>query len=151
PPLAIPLSLDVALDVKVFGFTLGLALLTGLLCGVAPALQASKPDLVAALRDESAGQWRGLFRLGPRHLLVIAQVAISTLLLMGAGLFLRSLAHASAIDPGFTLRKGAQVSLALGLGNAYDEARGRAFYQRLLERARALPGVRSAAYADHLP
>jgi predicted permease len=151
PPLAIPLSLDVALDAKVFGYTLGLALLTGLLCGVAPALQASKPDLVTALRDESAGQGRAFRRLGLRNLLVITQVAISTLLLTGAGLFLRSLAHASSIDPGFTLRKGAQVSLALGLGNAYDEARGRSFYQRLLERARALPGARSAAYADHLP
>src|SRR5262249_39586237 len=64
PPLAIPLSLDVALDAKVFGFTLGLALLTGLLCGVAPALQASKPDLVSALRDESAGRWRAFRRLG---------------------------------------------------------------------------------------
>jgi predicted permease len=114
----------------------------------APGLET---DLVTALRDDSAGQRRAFRRLGLRNLLVITQVAISTLLLIGAGLFLRSLAHASSIDPGFTLRKGAQASLALGLGNAYDEARGRTFYQRLLERARTLPGVRSAAYADHLP
>jgi predicted permease len=151
PPLAIPLSLDVNLDTKVFGFTLGLALVTGLLCGLAPALQASRPDLVGTLRDDTAGPGRRYRRLGLRNLLVIAQVAISTVLLVGAGLFLRSLGQASSIDPGFTLRKGVAAQLVVGLGGTYTEAQGRAFYQRLLDRARALPGVRAAAYADHLP
>ncbi|HEX3528030.1 MAG TPA: ABC transporter permease [Thermoanaerobaculia bacterium] len=151
PPLAIPLSLDVALDVKVLAFTMGLALLTGLICGVAPALQASKPDLVGTLRDDSAGPGRRYRRLGLRNLLVITQVAISTVLLVGAGLFLRSLGQASSIDPGFTLRKGVAAQLLVGLGGSYTDAQGRVFYQRLLERTRALPGVRSAAYADHLP
>jgi len=151
PPLAIPLSLDVALDVKVLAFTMGLALLTGLICGVAPALQASKPDLVGTLRDDSAGPGRRHRRLGLRNLLVIAQVAISTVLLVGAGLFLRSLGQASSIDPGFTLRKGVAAQLLVGLGGSYTEAQRRVFYQRLMERARVLPGVRSAAYADHLP
>jgi macrolide transport system ATP-binding/permease protein len=151
PPLAIPLSLDVSLDAKVLGFTMGLALLTGLLCGVAPALQASKPDLVGTLRDDSAGPGRRYRRLGLRNLLVITQVAISTVLLIGAGLFLRSLGHASSIDPGFTLRKGVAAQLVVGLGGTYNEVQARTFYQRLLDRTRALPGVRSAAYADHLP
>jgi predicted permease len=151
PPLPIPLTLDVTLDARVLGFTLGLALLTGVLCGVAPALQASRPNLVAALRDESAGLGRRYRRLGLRNLLVIAQVAISTVLLIGAGLFLRSLGNASAIDPGFTLRKGVETQLVVGLGGTYTDEQARVFYQRLLERARALPGVRSAAYADHLP
>jgi predicted permease len=151
PPLAIPLSLDINLDAKVFGFTLGLALVTGLLCGLAPALQASRPDLVGTLRDDTAGPGRRYRRLGLRNLLVIAQVAISTVLLVGAGLFLRSLGQASSIDPGFTLRKGVAAQLVVGLGGTYTEAQGRAFYQRLLDRARALPGVRAAAYADHLP
>jgi len=115
PPLAIPLSLDVTLDVKVLAFTMGLALLTGLICGVAPALQASKPDLVGTLRDDSAGPGRRHRRLGLRNLLVIAQVAISTVLLVGAGLFLRSLGQASSIDPGFTLRKGVAAQLLVGL------------------------------------
>jgi macrolide transport system ATP-binding/permease protein len=151
PPLAIPLSLDINLDAKVFGFTLGLALVTGLLCGLAPALQASRPDLVGTLRDDTAGPGRRYRRLGLRNLLVIAQVAISTVLLVGAGLFLRSLGQASSIDPGFTLRKGVAAQLVVGLGGAYTDAQGRAFYQRLLERVRTLPGVRSVAYADHLP
>jgi len=151
PPLAVPLSLDVALDVKVLVFTMGLALVTGLVCGLAPALQASKPDLVGTLRDDSAGPGRRHRRLGLRNILVIAQVAISTVLLVGAGLFLRSLGQASSIDPGFKLRKGVAAQLVVGLGGAYTDAQARAFYQRLLDRARAIPGVRSAAYADHLP
>jgi predicted permease len=151
PPLAVPLSLDVALDVKVLAFTMGLALVTGLVCGLAPALQASKPDLVGTLRDDSAGPGRRHRRLGLRNILVIAQVAISTVLLVGAGLFLRSLGQASSIDPGFKLRKGVAAQLVVGLGGAYTDAQARAFYQRLLDRARAIPGVRSAAYADHLP
>src|SRR6185369_284278 len=149
PPLAVPLSLDVALDVKVLVFTMGLALVTGLVCGLAPALQASKPDLVGTLRDDSAGPGRRHRRLGLRNILVIAQVAISTVLLVGAGLFLRSLGQASSIDPGFKLRKGVAAQLVVGLGGAYTDAQARAFYQRLLDRARAIPGVRSAAYAEH--
>src|SRR6185369_9710028 len=86
-----------------------------------------------------------------RNILVFAQVAISTVLLVGAGLFLRSLGQASSIDPGFKLRKGVAAQLVVGLGGAYTDAQARAFYQRLLDRARAIPGVRSAAYADHLP
>jgi macrolide transport system ATP-binding/permease protein len=151
PPLAIPLTLDVSLDAKVLGFTLALALLTGIVCGVAPALQASRPDLVGTLRDDTAGPGRRYRRLGLRNLLVIIQVAVSTVLLIGAGLFLRSLGNASSIDPGFRLRKGVEAQLVVGLGGTYTDAQARIFYQRLLEKARALPGARAVAYADHLP
>ena len=84
-------------------------------------------------------------------MLVVSQVATSTILLVGAGLFLRSLGNAQSIDPGFTLRKGVVVQVAPGLGRSYEEAEGRALYQRILERARSLPGVRSAALAETLP
>jgi predicted permease len=151
PPIAIPLTLDVSLDARVLGFTLILALVTGIVCGLAPALQASKPNLVSALRDETAGLGRGHRRLGLRNLLVITQVAVSTVLLIGAGLFLRSLGSASSIDPGFRLRKGVEAQIAGGLGNAYTDASAAVMYQRLMERVRALPGVRAAAYADSLP
>ena len=76
---------------------------------------------------------------------------VSTVLLIGAGLFVRSLANAQAIDPGFSLRQGAAVSVALGFGNRFSEEEGQLFYAQLLERVRALPGVTSAAYAGHLP
>ncbi|HEV7874277.1 MAG TPA: ABC transporter permease [Enterovirga sp.] len=152
PPLPIPLNLDVPLDWRVLGFTLALALVTGILCGLAPALRASRPNVVSEIKDDSAGAaGQGYKKLGLRNVLVISQVATSTILLVGAGLFLRSLGNAQSIDPGFTLRKGVVVQVVPGLGGAYKEAEGRALYQRLLERARALPGVRSAALSETLP
>ena len=151
PPLPIPLNLDVPLDWRVLTFTLGIALVTGLLCGLAPALQSTRPGVVTALKDEEGGWMRRHRKLGLRNLLVVAQVATSSLLLVGAGLFLRSLGQAQSIDPGFQLRNGVAVQLALELGGVYDETKGRAFYERLLERTRALPGVRSASLVEHLP
>lgn len=151
PPLPIPLSVDLGLDSQVLVFTLGLALLTGLLCGLAPALQASRPDLVSAIKDESASLGHHYRRFGLRNGLVVAQVAISTVLLVGAGLFVRSLANAQAIDAGFSLKKGAAVTVALGLGNQWNEDQGRVYFDQLLERVRGLPGVTSAAYTEQLP
>jgi len=151
PPLPIPINLDIPLDWRILAFTLGIALLTGIVCGLAPALQSTRPGVVTALKDEEVSLMRRHRKLGLRNVLVVAQVAISALLLVGAGLFLRSLGNAQSIDPGFQLRKGVAVQLALELGGAYDEARGRAFYERLLERVRALPGVQSATLTDRLP
>jgi predicted permease len=151
PPLPIPLNLDVPLDWRILAFTLGIALLTGILCGLAPALQSTRPGVVTALKDEEVSLMRRHRKLGLRNLLVVAQVATSALLLVGAGLFLRSLGNAQSIDPGFKLRKGVAVQLALELGGAYDEVEGRAFYDRLLERVRGLPGVRAASLTEHLP
>jgi predicted permease len=151
PPLPIPLSVDVGLDVRVLAFTLGLTLLTGLVCGLAPALQASRADLVSAIKDDAAGLGRRHRRFGLRNVLVVSQVAVSTVLLVGAGLFVRSLASAQAIDPGFSLRRGAAVTMAIGFGSRWTEEEGRVFFDQLLERVRALPGVTSAAYAEHLP
>lgn len=154
PPLPIPLNLDVPLDWRLLGFTLGLALLTGILCGLAPALRASRPSVVSEIKDDSGGAGLaglGYRKLGLRNVLVVVQVAVSTILLVGAGLFLRSLGKAQSIDPGFSLRKGVVVQVVPGLGGGYKEAEGRALYQRILERFRALPGVRSAALAETLP
>ncbi len=150
PPLPIPLALDVSLDGRVLGFTLLLALVTGLLCGLAPALQSSRPQLVTALKsDASAGRVHR--RFGLRNLLVVSQVALSTVLLLCAGLFLRSLGQAKSIDPGFSLRNGVVAQVPLGLGGAYDEARGRRFYREVSERLSALPGVEAVALAESLP
>jgi putative ABC transport system permease protein len=151
PPLPVPLSLDLGLDLRVLLFTLALALATGVICGLAPAVQASRPDLVTGLKDDSAMLGRTYRRLGLRNLLVVSQVAVSTLLLIGAALFLRSLAHAQSADPGFSLRRGAVVDFSLGLGRKYSEEAGRNFLRQMVERVRALPGVRSAAVAAHLP
>ncbi len=151
PPIPIPVALELGVDLRVLAFTLLLAVLTGVLCGLAPALQASRPDLVPALKDEAAALGRGYRRFGLRNILVVGQVAVSTLLLIGAGLFIRSLMNAQAIDPGFTLRHGVAATLMPRLGGAYSEAEAELLYRDLLERARALPGVSSAAVAEFLP
>src|SRR5262245_27311018 len=143
-------SLDLQLDAQVLAFTLLLTLLTGLVFGLAPALQASKPDLICALKNEtdSAGaRWR---RFNLRSGLVVAQVAISLVLLLSAGLFVRSLQRLQTIDPGFKIENGLALSFRLQLAG-YDETRGASFMQQLVERVAALPGVEAASIVNFVP
>ena len=150
PPVPFPVALDIRLDLRVLGFTLVLAVLTGLVFGLAPALQASRPELLPALKDGSAGGGHAGSRWAPRRLLVVAQMAMSLVLLIGAGLFLQSLGNAHRIDLGFESANLLLLSLDLRL-NGYAEPRGRQLYEQLLERANALPGVRSASLAAEVP
>ena len=150
PPVAVPIFLDLGLDSRVLWFTLVLSLLTGLICGLAPALKSTRPGLVAELKDEQTTLARAYRRFGLRNLLVIGQVAVSSLLLICAGLFIRSLQNAHAVDPGFTTRKAVIATLQPDLAG-YDETRGRAFFQQLVERLEALPGVRAVTLTDWLP
>ena len=138
--------LDVAPDARVFAFTLSVSIATGLFFGCAPALQATRPDLIPALKDETAMAPSGT-RLTLGRLLVVAQVAISLVLLIGAGLFLRTLGNLRNLDMGFRTSRILLVSLNPGLSR-YTPERTRAFYDELLERVRGLPGVGSAALAD---
>ncbi len=101
PSSPVPLALNFAPDVRVLAFALGLSVLTGLIFGLAPALQATRSNVLPALKDESLTAGRVDRRFNLRNLLVIAQVAVSLVLLIGAGLFLRSLQNAQSIDPGF--------------------------------------------------
>ncbi len=147
-PFKIPLSLDTGLDAPVIGFALLLAVLTGALFGVLPALQAPRVNLTSALKVETAGG--GPRRLALRSGLVVAQVALSVVLLVGAGLFVRTLRNATLADP--TLDPGNVLLARLDpLTQGYDEARVKSFYPRLLERIQALPGVRSAALVWIVP
>ena len=140
---------DLSLDWRVIGFSLAVSLITGFIFGLVPALQASKPDLVPTLKGETTGM-RGPRRLGLSNVLVIAQVALSLFLLITAGLFIRSVQNAEKIDPGFDTKNILLSSVDLGL-QGYDEAKGKNFYKRLVERVGALPGVESAAVAFPLP
>lgn len=149
PRLPLPLALDPRLDWRVLGFALVASLIPGLLAGVVPALQSTRPDLVPALRAGAEGRV-GHQRLRLRNGLLVAQIALSMLLLMVAGLFARTLAHARAIDPGFAPRDVYVASLDLGLAN-YDADRGRRVAADLLEQTRALPGVRDVALTAMLP
>ena len=132
-------------DLRILAFTLGLTFLTGLIFGLVPALRASRPDLWTTLKDAMgsiAGTGGSLFL---RKGLVTAQVALSFLLLFGAGLFVRSLQNLKSVDTGFRDIDNLvtfQVAPAL---NGYDAPRTVHFYEELLNNIRAVPGVRSAA------
>ena len=153
-PLPLPVGEGLALDGRVMGFTAVLAVVTGLLFGLAPALRASRPDVVPVLKDESvptgAGRGGVLRFLNLRQGLVVMQVALSLVALLAAGLFLRSLRGAQQIDPGFQTRGVLVLTFNLGR-EGYTEARGQLFYQQVVERVSGLPGVRSAAVAQNPP
>jgi predicted permease len=138
-------GVDVSLDSHVLGFTLLLACLTGLLFGLAPAIVSTRAALVSALKGHDAA--RAITRLGSRKLLVVAQVALSMLLLVGAGLFLRTLGNLRTLDTGF-VRDHVLLATVDPALNGYRDPQARAFYQRLLDKVSALPGVRSASLAD---
>ncbi len=147
-PTDIALLFDLRIDWRVLIFALVISLITGVLFSLLPALQSSKPALVPALKDESS--IAGFRRSRLRNSLVIAQIAISLVLLVSSGLIVRSLQAAQRMRPGFNPQNAVAISFDLGL-QGYDDAKGRAFHQRALERVRALPGVRSVAFIDVLP
>jgi predicted permease len=149
PTIAYTISLDVSPDGRALLFTLAISLLTGLVFGLAPAFQATRPDLVPVLKGESqrAGRAR---RLTLRNALVVAQVALSLVVLVCAGLFVQSFRHAKSIDPGFATSGSYVVSVNPGLFG-YEKEQGRDFYRRLAERVRATPGVEAAGFVNWMP
>jgi len=149
PPFLAADAIDLAPDTRVLLFTLGVSIATGVLFGLAPAIQASRPDLVGELKETGApiGSNR-LFNL--RNALVSAQIALSLVALVGAGLFLRSLQHAQQISPAFDADHLAVLSFDLG-AQGYTEERGRQFQQRVIERAASVPGVQAATVASTVP
>jgi len=144
----IPIALDLSPDRRVLLFTIGLSLVTGVLFGLVPALRASSPDIVSAIKDEASA--RGYRRSKLRNALVVAQVTLCMMLLIGASLFVRSLSKAKLIDPGFDPSHVAVLQLDVGL-QQYSEEKGRQFYQRLVESVEALPGVERATVAELVP
>jgi predicted permease len=141
------LSLDVGVDARVIGFALLLSFGTAVLFGLVPALRASRPELVSALKEGAGGTAR---RSRLRSAFVVAQVAVCMLLLVSAGLLTRSLQNALTIDPGMDARGVVTASVDIG-PHGYDEARGRIFYQQLQERLAARPEVESVALASMIP
>lgn len=151
PPVAVPMDLSVSPDAGVLGAGLALALLSGLLFGLLPALQSTRPNLTAALKTEgSASGGETGRRWGMRGALVVGQVAVSLCLLTGSGLFLRSLQAARSVDPGFGHEPTAIVSLGL-LPSRYDGVEATRFLRRLSDQAESLPGVRATGIVDNLP
>ena len=150
-PFPVTLTLNLDLDGRVLAFTLVIALVTGLLAGLAPALQMARPQLINALRERGSAEVRGGARLVTgRNLLVCGQVALSLVALIGAGLFVRSLAAAQKTDPGFDAEHLGLVSFDIAL-QGYDEARGLLFIRETRDRVAALPGVAKATVASAGP
>ena len=138
-------SLSGAPDARVLLFTLLVSLATGLVFGLVPAWQATRPELTAALKDESgavAGGSHVRFRKG----LVVAQVALSLLLLVGAGLFARSLYNLRTLDPGFAVQRLLTLTVDPSL-NGYTPERMRPFFRQLQERFASVPSVTAASFA----
>jgi predicted permease len=133
-------ALTLQTDLRVLGFALAASLVTGLLFGLVPALHASRAELLPPLKEvPPSGR-----PARPARLLVVGQVAVALVLLVGAGLFARSLRNLVTLDAGFDRHDLVLVSLDLG-SSGYRTDQAPAFYRQLLERLRALPGVRSAA------
>ena len=148
--LGSPLVFDFSMDWRVFAFGLGIALVTGVLVGMAPAMRASRTNLSNVLQEGSRGVIAGSGRSRMRNALVVVQVAASLMLLVAAGLFVRSAKNAEhtylGFDPSHVLNATVDVR-TLG----FDKPKARRFYQDLVERARTLPGVQSATVAANVP
>ncbi|HEY7546948.1 MAG TPA: FtsX-like permease family protein, partial [Blastocatellia bacterium] len=142
---------ETTIDLRVLGFTVLASLLTSVIFGLAPALQASKPDLNASLKEggRSGQAIEGRARL--RSLLVISEVALSLILLVGAGLMIRSFLKLIQVDPGFNPSHVLDASIALSPAR-YDKADSQiAFFDQLIERTRTLPGVETVGAVDNAP
>ena len=148
PPIDFPLALDVSVDWRVLLFSLLVSLAAGAIFGLAPALQATRPGLSQALRETSAQGGAARTRL--RSVLVVAQIAISLVVLIAAGLVVRTLQQLQTMSPGFDSTNALTMSFDLGL-QGYDDNRGQQFYRQLAERVQALPGVKSAAVSSYIP
>jgi predicted permease len=150
PPLPINLGVDIAPDWRVMLFTFAVAALTGIVFGLLPALRASRPDLVPALKDTGAGEGRRGRRVELRDALVVTQVAVSVVLLVGGALMVRSVAAAARIDLGYDARRIAHLDMALEM-NGYDDARGGAFLETASARLAAVPGVVAVGLTSRIP
>jgi putative ABC transport system permease protein len=144
-------SIPIAMDARVLFFTLAVSLFTGVTFGIFPALQLARTDLNSTLRDEGRGSTGGHGRAQLKSLLVVGQVALSLVLLIGAGLLARSFAKLLSVDPGFDSRNVLTMNVSLPTVKYADAQKQIAFFDELLRCVSALPGVRSAAVSAALP
>jgi putative ABC transport system permease protein len=145
-PDSIPRLGEANLDLRVLGFTLGVSLLTGLLFGLAPALQAARLNLTEALKEGDRGSSGGRQRL--RSVLVVGEVALTLTLLVGAGLLLQSFRRVLQVDPGFEAQNLLTMQVSVNNPDGQQVAN---FFQQLQENVRRLPGVKSVAVSNGLP
>jgi predicted permease len=151
-PENIPRLHEIKLDARVLAFTLGVSLVTGLVFGLAPALQASKLDLNSSLKEGGRGTTEGFGRRRMRGALVVMEVALTLVLLIGAGLMLRSFSSLQRVDPGFRADNLLTMELSMPLGR-FNESEQQAanFYREVINRISTLPGVESVGATWILP
>jgi putative ABC transport system permease protein len=150
-PPTLPRLETIGMDGWVLAFTAGVTLATGMLFGLAPALQAARPDLSGALTEGGRGGSAGLHRQRFRRGLVVGQIALALVLVAAAGLLIQSFVRMRGIDPGFVPERLLTARIELSPVRYESNEKIRAFYQQLVQRLEALPGVRSAAAVKALP
>ena len=150
-PANLPRLAEIGVDRTVFLFTLAVSVVTGLLFGVAPALQVSKMDLNEGLKESSLGGTDSPRRHRLRALLVVSEVALSLVLLVGAGLMIRSFSRLLAVDPGFKADHVLTAFVSLPVSKYPKREEQTAFFDRLLERLRNVPGVSAAGLVTDIP
>ncbi len=148
-PNSIPRAREIGLDNRVLAFTIAVSLLTGIIFGLVPALQMSKPDLNETLKDAGRGS------TGKRHILrsalVVAEVALTLVLLVGAGLMIRSFYRLQQVDPGFNYDNLLTFNISLPQKKYAEDAQKINFYDQVTEKIRALPGIQTVGLSSGLP
>jgi len=142
---------NVGVDYRVLGFTLAVSVITGLVFGLAPALEASRPNLNESLKEGGRGTSTGGRSHRLRDLFVVVEIALALVLLIGAGLMIRSFSRLHSTDPGFDAKNLLTVRLLLPNTRYSEDHQIQAFFKQLTERVQALPGVRSVGAASFLP
>ena len=150
PPFLRPEDLNLTMDARVLLFTLGTAILTALVFGALPAWQALRFNLHETLKEGGGRSGSAGGRHGLRSLLIVAEMSLSIIALVGAGLFLSSLENTQRVDPGFETKNLIVMTFDLGAQN-YSEPQGEQFHRRLMDRLGQMPAVRSAALATEVP
>lgn len=148
PPIEIPMTIELHVDWRVMIFSIMVSVITGVVFGLVPALQATKTDLVSSLKDVASQS--GTRRSWLRSSLVVAQIAVSLLLLVAAGLTLRALQQLRTLNPGFNPENAVMMSFDLSL-QGYQTDAGSQLRKQLLARVESLPGVQSASITDFMP
>ncbi len=150
-PANIPRLSEIGIDGRVLGFTFLIAILTGIIFGLAPAVQASKTDLNEALKEGARGSTGGINRQRVRSLLVVSEVALTVLLLIGAGLMLKSFYSLQRVNPGFNPANTLTMMVNLPASKYTDDHQVQAFFEQVLNRVNVLPGVQTAGAVTGLP
>jgi putative ABC transport system permease protein len=150
-PPDVPRLHEIGLHIPVFLWTLVISIVTGVLFGLAPALQASRPDLNDALKKSAGRNQGGFQRGGLRNPLIVSEVAVALLLSVGAGLMIRSFMRLQQVSPGFEANNLLTMNIALPRQKYREPQQANAFFDQLAERIKTVPGVKSVGGVDPLP